>query len=203
MPESPSRSRVPRWLPQALAIGLAIGPAADLALRFWLEGFGADPIEAGMHRTGESGLRLLLLSLTVTPLRRLFGWSALAPLRRTLGLAAFVYACLHLLTWAALEHALDGAAILEDVTERPYVMAGLGAFALLSPLALTSTRRWMKRLGPRWVRLHRLVYLAAILAVVHHFWLVKADYGPPLVHAAWLAALLGARILWWLRSRRG
>lgn len=199
---SRSRRRPPPALLQGLAIGLASLPLVALLARFAFEGFGANPIEDLTHRTGEAGLRLLLLSLAVTPLRRGLGWRWIAPLRRTLGLAAFGYACLHLLIWALLDHALDGGAILEDLLERPYVMAGMGAFLLLTPLALSSTRRAMKRLGSRWVQLHRLVYPAAMLAVVHHLWLLKADLGPALVHAAILAGLLAARVPRWLRMRR-
>ena len=187
-------------LAQALAIGIAALPALGLAGRFAVEGFGPEPIEEITHVTGEWGLRLILLSLAITPARRAFGWRGIAPLRRTLGLAGFSYACLHLATWAVLDRELDAAAILEDLTERPYVMVGMSAFLLLSLLAITSTRSWMKRLGRRWVSLHRAVYLAAILAVVHHFWLIKADYAPAIVHAALLAGLLGARGLWSVRK---
>ena len=200
---SGSRRGPPPLLLHGLVVGLVSLPLVTLLARFALEGFGANPIEDLTHRTGETGLRLLLLSLAVTPLRRALGWSWIAPLRRTLGLAAFGYACLHLLIWALLDHALDGSAILEDLLERPYVMAGMGAFLLLTPLALSSTRRAMKRLGARWVRLHRLVYPAAMLAVVHHLWLLKADLGPALLHAAILAGLLAARVPSWLRHRRG
>ncbi len=185
---------------QPVAISLAALPALALAARFALEGFGANPIEDVTHVTGEWGLRLILASLAITPARRFFGWSRLAPLRRTLGLAGFVYACLHLSTWALLDLGLDLAAIAEDLTERPYVMAGMGAFALLLPLALTSTRASMRRLGRRWITLHRLVYPAATLAVVHHFWLLKADLRPAIVHAAILAALIASRLP--LRLRR-
>jgi sulfoxide reductase heme-binding subunit YedZ len=177
-----------------LAIVIAATPLLALLTRFAIEGPGPEPIEDLTHVSGEWGLRWILASLAITPMRRWLGWSRLAPLRRTLGLAGFAYACLHLLTWGLLEHALDAAAIVEDLAERPYVMAGMAAFALLLPLALTSTRGWMKRLGRDWVRLHRLVYLAAALAVLHHFWLVKADYAPPITHAALLALLLAARV---------
>jgi len=187
---------------QTLAVGLASLPLVTLLVRFAIEGFGANPIEDLTHRTGEAGIRLLLLSLAVTPLRRALGWPWIAPLRRTLGLAAFAYAGLHLLIWALLDHALDGRAILEDLLERPYVMAGMGAFLLLLPLALSSSRRAMRRLGARWVQLHRLVYPAAGLAVLHHLWLLKADLGAGLVHAAILAGLLAARVPSWLRPRR-
>ncbi len=111
-------------------------------------------------------MRLLLATLAVTPLRRLSGWSALAPLRRTLGLAAFSYVCLHLLTFVVLDQFFDWHAIVEDVLERRYISAGFAGFLCLLPLAITSTRGWQRRLGLRWVKLHRLVYVAASLGVV-------------------------------------
>lgn len=191
------RGKLPHWI----AIGLAALPAIGLAIEFALNGPGANPIEEITHVTGEWGLRLILLSLAVTPARRWFGWRRIAPLRRTLGLAGFSYACLHLSTWAFLDHGLDASAIFEDLSERPYVMAGMGAFCLLLPLALTSTRSAMKRLGQRWIRLHRAVYAAAILAIIHHFWLTKADYRPAIVHATILALLLAARLVWRARNR--
>jgi sulfoxide reductase heme-binding subunit YedZ len=186
---------------QTIAILLAALPALLLALRFGLEGLGANPIEDVTHLTGEWGLRLILISLAVSPARRLFGWRWVAPLRRSFGLAGFGYACVHLTTWAFFDLGLDRKAIFEDLTERPYVMAGMAAFSLLLPLAITSTRGWMRRLGKRWMRLHRLVYAAAVLAVLHHFWLIKADYRPAIVHALILATLLGARLTWRFRGR--
>ena len=185
---------------QAIAIFVTALPALGLTARFVLEGLGANPIEDITHTTGEWGLRWLLVSLAVTPARRWFGWSWAAPLRRTLGLAGFTYAAVHLTTWAFLDLGLDPAAIYEDLTERPYVMAGMGAFTLLLTLAITSTRGWMKRLGSRWIRLHRIVYAAAVLAIIHHFWLTKADYRPAIIHAVILLALFAARLFW--RARR-
>jgi sulfoxide reductase heme-binding subunit YedZ len=184
----------------AIAVAVAALPALELALRFALEGLGANPIEEVTHVTGEWALRLVLCSLAITPLRRYFGWIGIAPLRRTLGLAGFAYAVVHLLTWSFLDLGFDVDAIAEDLTERPYVMAGMAAFTLLSILAATSTRASMRRLGKRWVKLHRIVYAAAILGVIHHFWLIKADYRPAIVHAVLLAGLLGARLLWMVRQ---
>lgn len=186
---------------QGLAIAVALLPAASLALSFAIRGFGADPIEDLTHTTGEWAIRFLFVSLAITPLRRLTGWRFLAPLRRTFGLASFAYALAHLLVWSVLDHGLAPAALFEDLTERPYVMAGMAAFLILAALAATSTRRAMKRLGRRWVLLHRLVYAAAGLALLHHFWLIKADYRPALVHAGILALLLGARLVGRLRRR--
>jgi sulfoxide reductase heme-binding subunit YedZ len=184
----------------AIVIALAALPALGLVLRFALQGLGANPIEDVTHVTGAWGLRLVLCSLAITPLRRFFGWKGIAPLRRTLGLAGFGYAVIHLVTWSFVDLGLDFDAIVEDLTERPYVMAGMAAFSLLFILAVTSTRASMRRLGSRWVKLHRIVYVAAILGVVHHFWLIKADYRPAIVHAALLAGLLGARVVWVARQ---
>lgn len=179
---------------------MAALPAVWLATEFATGGLGADPIEEITHLTGRWGLRLILFSLAVTPARRWFGWRQIAPLRRTLGLAGFGYACLHLSTWVLLEHALDASAIFEDLSERPYVMAGMGSFSLLLVLAATSTKSSIKRLGHRWLRLHQAVYAAAILAIIHQFWLTKADYRSAIVHCAILALLLAARLIWQARK---
>lgn len=191
------RGKAQHWI----AIAVAALPILGLALEFAIDGPGANPIEEITHVTGEWGLRLILVSLAITPARQFFALRRIAPLRRTFGLAGFVYACLHLSTWAFLDLGLDTGAILEDLTERPYIMVGMGAFSLLAVLAVTSTRGWMKQLGQRWIRLHRAVYAAAILAVVHHFWLIKADYRPAIVHAIVLSALLGARLVWRARQK--
>ena len=188
-------------LAKLAVIGVALIPLALLAIRAATGGVSANPIEDVTHTTGESALRLLLATLAVTPLRRLLGWSWLAPLRRTLGLLAFGYAALHLLTWLALDHFFDWELVVEDVLERRYVTAGMLAFACLLPLAITSTRGWMRRLGRRWQSLHRIVYVAGVAAVVHYLWLVKADLLAPLAHAAVLAALLGYRLWHHLSSR--
>ncbi len=186
---------------QAITVAVTLLPAASLAGRFATRGFGPEPVDDMTHVSGEWALRFLLLSLAVTPARRLFGWSWAAPLRRTLGLAAFGYALVHLLVWAVLDLSLDPAAILEDATERVFVTAGLAGFTLLFALAVTSTRGWMRRLGKRWGALHRAAYAAAVLGVLHHFWLIKADYRPAIVHGVVLAALLGARAAWAWRAR--
>lgn len=182
----------------ALVVLVALLPLAGLVAEGLLDRLGANPIEEITHVTGTWALRLLLLTLAVTPARRLFGWSWAAPLRRSLGLLAFLYASLHMLTYVALDQYFDWAALLEDVSERRYVTAGAFAYTCLLPLALTSTRGMMRRLGRRWQSLHRLVYLAAVAAIVHYVWLVKADLGPPLAHGAVLVLLLGYRL--WQRS---
>lgn len=147
------------------------------------------------HFTGDWALRFLLLALAVTPLRRLLGWNALIRHRRTFGLLAFFYASLHFLTWVGLDHFFAWRAMVEDVVERPYVTAGFTAFVCMLPLAITSTRGWVRRLGRRWSQLHRLAYVAAAAATVHYYWLVKADVRAPLAYAAVLAVLLALRLL--------
>jgi sulfoxide reductase heme-binding subunit YedZ len=154
-----------------------------------------NPIEDVTHVTGEWALRWLLATLAITPLRRFTGWSALAPQRRTLGLASFAYACLHMLTWAVLDQGLHGPSIADDLLERPYIWLGASAFVALLPLAATSTRAAMRRLGPRWRTLHKATYLALVLALAHYAWLVKADERGPLAYAAVAAVLLGLRFV--------
>jgi sulfoxide reductase heme-binding subunit YedZ len=179
-----------------LALGLL--PLAALGLGAVRGALGANPVETITHETGQWALRLLLTTLAVTPLRRVTGWAFLAPFRRSLGLLTFGYAALHFATFLALDLGLDLSVLGEEVAERPYVTLGFTAFALLVPLAVTSTRGWQRRLGRRWVALHRLVYPAAGCAVLHFLWLVKADLAEPLAYAAVLAALLAAR---WLPRR--
>lgn len=183
-----------RRILQAATVGAGLLPLAWLAVRALRDDLGANPIEEVTHATGGWALRLLLAALAVTPARRMLGWSALAPLRRTLGLLAFAYATLHLLTWVGLDQFFDWRAMAEDVGKRRFITVGLATWLCLLPLALTSTRGAARRLGRRWKTLHRLVYVAAGLAIVHYLWLVKADLRPPLAHGAVLAALLAWRI---------
>jgi sulfoxide reductase heme-binding subunit YedZ len=177
-----------------LLLGACMAPGAVLVVRVARDALGANPIEAATHFSGTWALRFLLVTLAVTPLRRLGGWHSLVAYRRMLGLTAFAYASIHFSIWAVLDLGLEFGAIVDDVRERPFVTAGFSAFVLLIPLAVTSTRRWMRRLGRRWVWLHRTVYVAAVLAVVHYLWLVKADLREPLVYAAILGMLLAARL---------
>lgn len=157
-------------------------------------GLGANPIDELMDRLGEWGLRLLIATLCVTPLAVTLRKPWIMGLRRMLGLFAFTYLCLHFLTWLVLDQWFDLGAIGADIVKRPYITVGFTAFALLVPLAATSTNAWMRRLGPRWHRLHRLVYPAAILGVTHFWWQVKADWREPAVYAVLLAGLLAWRV---------
>ena len=194
----------PRWFPrssgQAALVAVALLPLAWLGISALRGTLGANPVERLEHTTGQWTLRLLLATLAITPLRRALGRPWLAPYRRTLGLLAFSYCTLHLGMYALID--LFGAwdTLVEDVLERPYISAGFTGFLLLLPLAITSTRAWLRRLGKRWVVLHRLVYAAAVAGCLHFLWLVKADLFEPLVYSGILALLLGAR-LWPLLKR--
>jgi sulfoxide reductase heme-binding subunit YedZ len=183
---------------KALLFLACLVPLGKLALElFGVAGtsLGANPIEELMHRLGIWGLNFLLITLTVTPLRRLTGLNWLLRFRRMLGLFAFFYLLMHFLTYMGLDQRFDLAAIIEDIAERPYITVGFTALMLLVPLAATSTHAMMRRLGRRWQKLHRLVYLIAILGVVHFYWQVKLDTLEPLIYATILAILLGYRLI--------
>ena len=154
----------------------------------------ANPIEELIHRLGIWGLNFLRITLAVTPLRRLTGKGWLLRFRRMFGLFAFFYVLMHFLTYAGLDQRFNLSVIFEDIAERPFITVGFTAFLLLIPLAATSTNAMMKRLGRRWQKLHRLVYVIAVLGVVHFYWQVKLDTLEPLIYAAILAALLGYRL---------
>lgn len=157
-------------------------------------GAGANPVEFLTHESGQWGLRLLLVTLAMTPLRRFTGWTTPLRLRRMLGLLAFTYVVLHFMVFAVFDHMLNPATIADDVINRPYILVGFLALLLLIPLAVTSTSGWMRRLGRRWKQLHRLVYPIALLGVVHFLLLVRADPLEPLVYGVVLALLLLLRL---------
>lgn len=179
-------------------------PLALLLEGGWANTLGANPIEKVTRATGDWTLRLLLVTLAVTPARRLLGLHWLLRLRRMLGLFAFFYGSLHFASYLWLDQYFDWPAIAEDILERPYLTVGFSALLLMTPLALTSNGWMIRRLGGRrWQRLHRSVYAIAVLGVVHYWWGVKADILAPLVHAAILAVLLGLRAWWRERERQG
>ncbi|HEY5775722.1 MAG TPA: protein-methionine-sulfoxide reductase heme-binding subunit MsrQ [Xanthomonadales bacterium] len=165
-------------------------------------GLGANPIEELLHELGRWGLKFLLLTLTITPLRRWTGWNWLIGFRRMLGLFTFFYVVLHFTVYAYLDQGLDMAAIGEDILKRPYITLGMAGLLMLIPLAVTSTRGMMRRLGKRWQKLHRLVYAVAIVGVWHFYWQVKLDTLDPVLYALVLAVLLGVRVYFARRSRR-
>jgi len=169
-------------------------PVGQLAYGAYIGDLGVNPIETLTHSTGSWALFILLASLSVTPLRRLTGWNNLIKLRRMLGLFAFFYAVLHFSVYLVLDHFFDWQAIGKDIVKRPYVTAGFTALMLMLPLALTSTAAMIRRLGKRWQQLHRLVYVAAILGVIHFYWLVKSDITRPAQYGIVLAVLLAFRL---------
>jgi sulfoxide reductase heme-binding subunit YedZ len=175
---------------------LCLLPFGLLVWRILTEALGPNPVETVVHFTGSWALRLLLVTLAVTPLRRLAGLPWLLRFRRMLGLFAFFYAVLHFSAYLLLDRALVWEDILKDLTERPYIVVGFIALILLIPLAVTSTRGWVRRLGRRWQTLHRAVYAIAVLGVLHFLWLVKADTLEPLIDGAVLAVLLAFRVPW-------
>lgn len=180
-------------------------PLAVLFLRaFELAGFGlgANPIEELLHELGRWGLKFLLLTLTITPLRRWTGWTWLLRFRRMLGLYVFFYIVLHFITYAVLDQGLDISAIVEDIIERPYITLGMTGLLLLIPLAATSTKGMMRRLGRRWRKLHRLIYVIAVVGVWHFYWQVKLDTLDATIYALLLTVLLITRVHYSRKSRR-
>ncbi len=186
-------------LPFAMLLWKFFGPMPrDLST--WGVGLGANPIEKITHVTGDWTLRLLLITLAITPLRKLLSLPALIKFRRMLGLFAFFYGCLHFTTYIWLDKFFNLHEMLADVAKRKFITIGLTAFILLIPLAVTSTAGWIRRLGgKRWQSLHRLIYISAIAGVIHYLWLVKADIREPLEYGAILALLLAYRVVVWAR----
>lgn len=184
---------------------LCLLPLARLLTLGVTDSLGANPIEFITRSTGTWTLVGLMVTLSITPLRRLTGRNELARYRRLLGLFAFFYACLHFTTYVWLDQFFDPAAIARDLLKRPFITVGFAAFVLLIPLAVTSTNAMMRRLGRRWQSLHRLVYLIAVCGVLHYVWLVKKDLTQPLIYAGVLASLLVLRIpgvVAWLKAVR-
>lgn len=161
-----------------------------------------DQVKFMQHVTGDTVLTCLMLTLTITPLRRLTGWNEIIRVRRLIGLTAFWYACLHLTTYLVFDQSLSVSEVMADIAKHPWVLVGFTAFLCLVPLAITSTNGWVRRLGgKRWQRLHRLVYVAAAAGVLHYLWLVKKDISAPLAYGAVLVVLLATR-LWLAQDRK-
>jgi sulfoxide reductase heme-binding subunit YedZ len=181
---------------------LCLGPAFVLTWKGFHDGLGANPIDVITRTTGRWTLTFLLITLSVTPVRKLSGLTWLIRYRRMLGLFAFFYGSLHLMTYVWLDKFFDVHEMLHDIAKRRFITAGMTAWFLMLPLALTSTKGWIRRMGGKpWQRLHRLIYLSAAAGVVHFIWLVKADLRRPLTYGAVLAALLAYRLITWLVSR--
>ena len=193
------------WLKPGLFVG-ALAPLLVMVAEAVQGTLGANPIAEVENVLGLAALVLLVASLACTPLRRLFGWTWPARIRRMLGLFAFFYVSLHFLTYVLVDQTLDAGRIVDDIVKRPFITVGFAALVLLMPLAFTSTTASIRRLGyRRWTLLHQLAYVAGVLAVIHFFWRVKIDVSQPLVYAGVLTALLLVRLAFWLprRARAG
>lgn len=170
-------------------------PFVLLVVNFFNDKLGANPVEALTHETGKWALISLLTSLTVTPAMQLSGYKKLMLLRRMLGLYAFFYASMHFLIYWVFDQSLSLQYLWEDIADRPYITVGFFAWLLLIPLAVTSTQRWRKKLARAWIRLHKLVYIIAILALVHFIWMIRADYSEVIWYGIYLAILLAYRLV--------
>ena len=191
-----------KWF-KAVVHVLCLLPVLLLSWRFYRQDLGANPLEFLTHATGEWALRFLLIGLAITPIRKLTGVSNLIKFRRMLGLYAFFYACLHFLTYIWFDKFFDMAEIWKDVFKRPYITVGFLALLLLTPLALTSTTGWIRRLGgKRWQFLHRAVYLCVVLGVIHYWWLVKSDIRGPLLYGTIAVVLLAYRMVMYFLPAR-
>ena len=190
---------------KVLAFALALVPAERLVWKALHRGLGANPIEFITHETGDWILIFLVVTLAITPARKLLRLPELIRFRRMTGLFAFFYAFLHFSTWIGLDKFLDFREMLHDVQKRPFITAGFTGFVLLLPLAVTSTRGWIRRLGgKRWQMLHRLIYVTAAAGVVHYYWLVKSDVRKPVMYGTFVGLLLAFRLgAWLVRTRRG
>lgn len=189
------------WLKPVVFLA-CLGPLARLGWKAYSNALGANPIEVITHSTGDWTLIFLLVTLAITPLRKLTGQLWLVRFRRMFGLFAFFYVTLHFLTYIWLDKFFDLHEMLKDVEKRKFITVGFTGFLLLIPLALTSTAGWIRRLGgKRWQALHRLIYFAAIAGVIHYWWLVKADIHKPLKYAVVLGVLLGYRLVTWMIPR--
>ena len=169
-------------------------PLAWLIFDFWFGFLGPEPIRAMILRTGKAAIILLTLSLACTPANIIFGWKQAVTLRRPLGLYAFLYVCLHLMIFVWLDYGFMMRLIVEEIILRRYAVVGFVAFLLLIPLTVTSTKGAQRRMGRRWITLHKLVYLVGVLAVIHYLWLVKNAYTQPLIFAALIVFLLLVRV---------
>jgi sulfoxide reductase heme-binding subunit YedZ len=190
-----------RWFKPVVFLA-CLGPLARLGWKAYMGQLGANPIEVITHSTGDWILIFLLVTLSITPLRKLTGQLWLIRYRRMFGLFAFFYAVLHFLTYIWLDKFFNLHEMWTDVLKRRFITVGFTGFVLLIPLALTSTQGWIRRLGgKRWQALHRLIYLSAIAGVIHYWWLVKADVSKPQQYAFVLFLLLGYRLVVWVQRR--
>lgn len=181
---------------------LCLTPLAWLVTRTLTGRLGINPVEDLELTTGIWTLRLLVLTLAVTPVRRLTGWNRIVQYRRMLGLFTFFYASMHFAVYIGVDQFFAWDFIVKDVVKRPFITMGFTAFVLMIPLALTSTKGWIRRLGRKWQTLHRLIYISGVCAAIHYLWKVKVMIGSPVYYAAVIAALLAFRVLWLVRTSK-
>jgi methionine sulfoxide reductase heme-binding subunit len=191
-----------RWVYKPLLWIVCLAPFTRLLVQSFTGGLGVNPIETLTLSTGWWTLTLLMATLAISPIRRITGWNRIIQLRRPLGLFAFFYVCLHFLVYLVLDQFFAWSYIWEDIAERPFITVGFTAFLLLIPLAVTSTKGWIRRMGRNWQQLHTAIYVAAALGVIHFYWKVKADTREPLLFAFILLVLLAFRVPGALRRRR-
>jgi methionine sulfoxide reductase heme-binding subunit len=189
------------WTKRSLFVVCLI-PTGLLVWRAFAGHLGANPVEVIEHATGDWAIRFLLITLCVTPLRKIFNQPLLTRFRRMLGLFSFYYVVVHLMMYLTFDQMFDVRAIFADVAKRLYIMAGTAGFLMLLPLAITSTAAMVRRMGPKnWQRLHRLIYFATLAGVIHYYWLVKSDIREPVMYGAMLAILMGFRVWIWTRKK--
>jgi sulfoxide reductase heme-binding subunit YedZ len=190
-----------KWT-KVVVFALCLVPLGILVWRGFQNDLTLNPVQFVEHSLGDWVLRFLAITLAITPLRKILHLPQLIRFRRMFGLFAFFYLCLHFITWLALDRFFNWAQIVDDISKRPYITVGFTAFLLLIPLAVTSTAGWIRRLGgKRWQNLHRLIYVAAVLGVIHYYWLVKSDHRKPLLYAFIIGVLLAWRVATWLYGK--
>jgi methionine sulfoxide reductase heme-binding subunit len=198
-----TQTQLVRRVLKPVVFAAALAPFVWLVYGIVAGDLGANPVETVTNTTGIWTLRLLVVTIAITPVRWLTGWNPIVRFRRMMGLFAFFYATLHFLTYFILDHSLMLAGVWEDIVKRPYITAGFTAFVLMIPLAVTSTQGWIRRLGGRrWSLLHKLVYVSAALGVLHYWWKVKLDVTDPAIYAGLVTALLAVRLWKWARAGR-
>ena len=191
-----------KWTKVAVFLACLV-PLGLLILRALHNGLGANPVEFITHATGDWTIRFIVITLAITPLRKILKVPDLIRFRRMFGLFAFFYACLHFSIWIGIDKFFDFSEMWKDIEKRRFITVGMAALLLMIPLALTSTAGWIRRLGGRrWRMIHRLIYGSAILAVIHYYWLVKSDVRKPLLYGGIVAVLLGWRAANWALHRR-
>lgn len=197
-----TRQNVLRWVFKPLVFVAALGPVGYLTWAAFTDNLSANPISDITLETGTWALRFLVVTLAVTPLRRITHWNELIKFRRMLGLFAFFYGILHFTTYLWLDQFFDFGGIGKDIWKRPFITVGFTAFMAMLPLAITSTSGWIRRLGGKnWQRLHRLIYIAAVCGVIHYWWLVKSDVQRPMIYGLIFGVLLGYRLVVAVRRR--